>query len=60
MAQQADLVEIEATEAARLTGAGKVLLDAARDARDLAGAQRDWAAGGLPLVACNGSPGGVL
>lgn len=60
MAQQAELTESGATEADRLAEAGKVLLDAGRDARNLVGGKREWAVRGLPVVACDGSPGDVL
>ena len=114
MAQQAEMPEIDATEAARLAEAGKVLLldvrendewqaghapqakhlplgeldatalgddrpivtvcrsgnrsgqaaqallGAGRDARNLTGGMREWAARGLPVMASDGSPGDVL
>ena len=40
--------------------AAQVLLVAGRDARNLTGGMRQWAARGLPVVAADGSPGGVL
>lgn len=40
--------------------AAQALLEAGRDARNLTGGMRAWAARGLPVIASNGSPGDVL